>query len=49
MFEPLSEPAYFARVAVADETGTVGWPNGADLDPLVPHGNEPAVRTRARA
>jgi hypothetical protein len=41
MFEPLRDPAFFARVAV--EHGTVVWPNGVDLDPLVLHGDfEPA-------
>lgn len=41
MFEPLTDPSYFAQVAV--EHGTVAWPNGLDLDPLVLHGDfEPA-------
>jgi hypothetical protein len=35
VFEPLREPAFFARVTVDPEIGTVVWPNGADLDPLV--------------
>ena len=35
VFEPLNDPAYFARVRVDSETGTIVWPNGADLDPLV--------------
>jgi hypothetical protein len=31
------------RVRVDDDLGTVAWPNGADLDPLVLHGDfEPA-------
>ena len=29
----------FARVAVDRELGTIGWPNGADLDPDVLHGD----------
>ena len=33
VFAPLQEPAYFARVAVDAEAGTVVWPNGVDLDP----------------
>jgi hypothetical protein len=37
MFEPLRDPAYFAQVVV--DHGTVSWPNGADLDPLVLHGD----------
>ncbi|HTW41688.1 MAG TPA: DUF2442 domain-containing protein [Solirubrobacteraceae bacterium] len=45
VFEPLADPDFFARVRVDDELGTVVWPNGADLDPLVLHGDfEPASR-----
>lgn len=33
VFEPLREPAYFARVALDPVCGTVVWPNGADLAP----------------
>jgi hypothetical protein len=32
VFEPLQDPAMFARVFV-DEFGAVCWPNGADLAP----------------
>lgn len=35
VFEPLRDPAEFARVKVDSETGTVAWPTGADLDPIV--------------
>lgn len=35
VFEPLADPAYFARVTVDPELGTVTWPNGADLAPEV--------------
>lgn len=35
VFAPLRDPAYFAKVAVIPELGTIGWPNGADLDPVV--------------
>lgn len=46
MFEPLKDPEYFARVAI--DHGTVAWPNGLDLDPLVLHGDfEPARRSSA--
>ena len=37
MFEPLSDPDYFARVSVDEELGTIVWPNGADLAPDVLH------------
>ena len=33
VFEPLRDPAYFARVRVDPETGTIGWPNGGDMAP----------------
>ena len=32
VFEPLKDPAFFAKVGV-DEFGAVAWPNGADLAP----------------
>jgi hypothetical protein len=45
VFEPLTDPDFFAQVRVDPELGTVVWPNGADLDPLVLHGDfEPAPR-----
>lgn len=49
VFEPLSDPAFFARVAVDDEAGTVVWPNGADLDPLVLHGDAAPANGRQTA
>jgi hypothetical protein len=49
VFEPLVDPGFFAEVRVDDELGTVVWPNGADLDPLVLHGDfEPASRLAHR-
>jgi hypothetical protein len=33
VFEPLKDPAYFARVSVDRDAGTIVWPNGVDLDP----------------
>jgi hypothetical protein len=36
MFEPLRDPAYFAKAAV-DGFGAVAWPNGADLAPDAIH------------
>lgn len=35
VFEPHRDPAYFARVKVDPELGTICWPNDSDWDPLV--------------
>jgi hypothetical protein len=35
VFAPLADPAEFARVRVDRELGTVVWPTGADIDPVV--------------
>jgi hypothetical protein len=35
VFSALQDPAFFARVSVDPEAGTVMWPNGIDLDPDV--------------
>lgn len=35
VFEPLTDPAFFAQVRVNRELGCVEWPNGADLDTQV--------------
>jgi hypothetical protein len=35
LFEPFRDPAYFARVRVDPELGTICWPDGADWDSLV--------------
>jgi hypothetical protein len=42
--EPLKvSPELFREVRVDPETGTIVWPNGADMDPDVLHGSrEPA-------
>lgn len=44
VFEPLrADPELFRKVSVDHELGTIVWPNGADLDPDVLHGDfEPA-------
>jgi hypothetical protein len=47
IFEPLRDPAFFGRVRVDPELGSVAWPNGADLDPDVLYGRltgQPALR-----
>jgi Protein of unknown function (DUF2442) len=47
VLEALREPALFAQVAVDQTTGTIGWPNGVDLDPDVLHGDhDPASAPR---
>jgi hypothetical protein len=33
IFEPLHDPAYFARVAIDPVAGVVVWPNEADIAP----------------
>ena len=33
IFEPLRDPAYFARMSLDTVCGTVVWPNGADFAP----------------
>ncbi len=35
VFAPLKDPAEVAKGRVNPDTGTVCWPNGADLDPDV--------------
>ena len=35
VFAPFVDPAYVASVRVDSEAGTVCWPSGADLDPIV--------------
>ena len=37
VFEPLGDPTFFSQVRVDEDAGTIVWPNGADLDPLVLH------------
>jgi hypothetical protein len=50
MAEPLQDPAYFRKVSVDTELGTVVWPNGYDLDPDVLHGDhQPVGRSAAHS
>lgn len=45
VFEPLRDPQLFRQVRVDEELGTIVWPNGADMDPDVLHGDvTPAPR-----
>ena len=40
VFEPLKrDPTLFRQVRVDPELGTIVWPNGADMDPDVLHGD----------
>jgi hypothetical protein len=39
VFAPLTDHAEFMKVRVNEDTGTVCWPNGADLDPDVLYSN----------
>jgi Protein of unknown function (DUF2442) len=48
MFEPLKDQAYFRRVQVDEDAGTIAWPNGLDLDPDVLHGDFPPDRPGIR-
>ena len=43
VFEPLRDPDAFRQVAVDEELGTIVWPNGADMDPDVLHGDQIAA------
>lgn len=46
--EIATDDELFARVQVDPEAGTITWPNGADLDPDVLHGDhEPANPARS--
>jgi hypothetical protein len=47
VFEPLHDPAYFARLRADAEAGTIVWPNGADIAPetLYAHAQRHAAAT----
>jgi Protein of unknown function (DUF2442) len=49
MFEPLRDADEFRKVTVDAELGTIVWPNGADLDPDVLHGDQTAAETQPPA
>ncbi len=35
VFEPLKDREYFVKVRVNRDSGTIEWPNGADIDPSI--------------
>jgi hypothetical protein len=35
VFAPLEDAGYFAQVTLDRDLGSIHWPNGADIDPLV--------------
>ena len=35
VFAPLRDQAFFDQVRVDPDLGTIAWPNGADIDPVV--------------
>jgi hypothetical protein len=44
----LKDESLFRQVRVDSDTGTISWPNGADLDPDVLHGDFlPASKARS--
>jgi hypothetical protein len=49
VFQPLTDPVFFARVAVDPVAGTIAWPNGLDLDPDVLHGDHEPASGRSAA
>lgn len=46
VFEPLRDAELFAQVAIDRESGTVTWPTGADLDPIVIYEGLPPLNAR---
>jgi hypothetical protein len=46
VFEPLRDAELFAQVRVDAESGTVTWPTGADLDPIVLYEGLPPLNAR---
>ncbi len=50
VFEPLRDPAYFARARIDPESkDTVIWPNGADISPERLRAGHPLYRTQPKA
>jgi Protein of unknown function (DUF2442) len=49
IFEPLRDPAYFARMSLDTICGTVVWPNGADFAPEALHDLEAEAMSESAA
>lgn len=49
VFDPLRDLELFRKVAVDPELGTIVWPNGADMDPDVLHGDQPPAEAEPPA
>ncbi len=47
VFEPLLDPSFFQQVTINPISGTVEWPNGADLDPDVLYESVCGMKTSA--
>ncbi|HEX5140183.1 MAG TPA: DUF2442 domain-containing protein [Dehalococcoidia bacterium] len=47
VFQPLKDPAYFARAEIDEDLGTVVWPNGADFAPEFLYEEKPAKVRKA--
>ncbi|MHB8682545.1 MAG: DUF2442 domain-containing protein [Acidimicrobiales bacterium] len=47
VLEPIRDPGTFGQVKIDDLAGTIGWPNGVDLDPDVLHGDHEPASGRA--
>jgi hypothetical protein len=48
VFQPLRDPAFFARLRLDTTAGTVVWPNGADIAPEALYDLPEEVNSKAR-